>query len=236
MYEYRIEPFQDIRKCILRIRKLEDLFSELDVSSQKYAVRSLYCTPIIDRHFKVSDFSKYASSVGLRNHTDFEASYQYLSRFPKSKALLTASTLELFEDTELESNFKESIVEAVVYQVLFNSAVKDKLNIAAQVLDRSSIAGINSAQAVKHIYQYAKASPSADRKFLLGVSDQILQHSDHLQLIDDVFNFAKMETALDVLDFDDIVSFFSLFEYTCKYGTNDGQTDNVEYSCSVLET
>ena len=110
----------------MRIRKLEDLFSELDVHSQKYALRSLYSTPIIDRHFKVSDFSKYASSVGLRNHTEFEvaASYKYLSRFPKSKALLTAPTLDLFGDQELGSGFKESILEAVVYQVIFNSAVK----------------------------------------------------------------------------------------------------------------
>ena len=121
-----LNPFEDIRQCILRIKKLEDLFSELDVHTQKYAVRSLYCTPIIDRHFKISDFCQYAASVGLRNHTEFEvsASYQYISRFPKSKALLTASTLDLFEDKDLGSDFKENIVEAVVYQVLFNSALK----------------------------------------------------------------------------------------------------------------
>ena len=121
-------PLLDIRRCILQIRRLEDLFSQLDSNSQRSAIHSLYSTPSIDRKFKISEFSKNAStSLNLQNDLpDFEvaASYQYLSRLPKSKPLVNADSLVLFEDKQMDSELKEKVLEAIVYQMLFNSSLR----------------------------------------------------------------------------------------------------------------
>ena len=57
---------------------------------------------------------------------DFEvaASYQYLSRFPKSKPLVNSDTLHLFEDKQMNSELKVEILEAIVFQMLFNSSLR----------------------------------------------------------------------------------------------------------------
>ena len=62
------------------------------------------------------------------------------------------------------------------------------------------------------MYQYARVAGTQEKNYLLGVKDQFLEYAERLQIVDDTFTLIRLGNALEVLNFDDIKSFFPYLE------------------------